>query len=205
MKNKFFAVKIALLVILMFSFFGCSSNERGNQFQIVFYASQVSENAVTGYGSFLLEQIPELTIEGRAPLFTPMVMGDALQQIDPMMAMGTTMRLTGLMATGEVDMIIGNMENASNMAQGESFIPLTEIFSESELRNLDDRLISFDITSVNESNARVPTGERTPALGISITGNDHIRAIFGSQEIGVFIITNTKNLELAKSVMMTFF
>jgi len=204
MKSKLFTIRAVLFIFLVFGFFGCSSNEKDNQFQIIFIAAQVNEGAVSEYGTFLLEKIPELTIEGKVPLFSHMIMGGALQQIDPMMAMGTTVRLTGLMATGELDMVIGNMESASYMAQAESFMFLSDIFTNDELRALEDRLIFFDITNVNENNVHVPTGERTPALGISITGNERISAIFGSQEIGVFIITNTKNPELAKSVMRTF-
>ena len=204
MKNKYFVIKGILILSLVFCFFACSSNKRSNQFQIVFTASQMSDNAISAYGNFLLEQIPELEINGSAPLFTPIAMGEAMQNIDPMMAMGSTMRLSALMAAGELDMVIGTLENVSAMAQGGSFLPLTDIFSDAELQALGDRLISFDVVNVNENNVRVPTGERTPALGFSITGNDQIRAIFGNQEIGVYIIANTKNPELAKTVMRTF-
>ena len=198
------AIAIGLILIVMISGACSRDTGRGNRpFQIVFSASQINQNAVTNFGASLLNSMPELTVEGRAPLFTPMAMGTASPGADPMMAMGMTMRLTAQISGGEIDIIISSLENAASMAQGGSFMPLAEVLTEQEISSLGDRLISFDIIQVEGMDA-VPTGERTPEVGVNITGKEEIRSIFGSQEIAVFIIANTGNIELSKAVLRSF-
>ena len=185
--------------------FGCSSNNRASAFQIVFAAASLNENAVAEFGTSITGGIPELTIEGRAPVFSSMMIGDTRNEMgmmtsDPMMAMGGIMRQAAMATTGELDVMIADMENGARNARSGMFMPLNEIFTAAELAALSERLLSFDILSTGGIEP-APTGERTADYGISITGNESMRRIFGNQEIGVFIIGNTKHPELAKKVV----
>ena len=191
-------IVIILSVILILS---CGGGSRSQEFQVVFVALQMDTDAIDRFGNTISSSIPELTINGRSPLFTAMRMGTAIERGDPQMAMGSAMRFSAMLASGEVDLVIVNMQNAMNMAQGSAFLPLEAIFTESELSALEGRLLDFDILRPNEMDVQVPTGERTGYLGIDITGNEQMTAIFGGQQIGVFVITNTANRDLAIHLM----
>jgi len=209
MKQKVLCKKIAaalVTLVLVLCLFGCSGGKKTTPFQIVFSAALLSESAVTEYGNSLKSSMPELTIDGTAPVFSSMMMGetrnDAASGVpaDPMMGMAGMMRMAAVVSTGEMDVFIADMENAGRNARSDMFMPLDKVFPGEDLSAYGERLLSFDILS-NDSYDPQPTGEKTPVCGFSITGNPQIRRIFGDQEIGVFIISNTKNLELAKKVM----
>ena len=190
--------------------FGCSSNEKkAAPFQVAFTAARLNESAVSEFGASLLNRIPELSIDGNAPLFTPMITGETQNNVeagiiaDPMMAMTGMMRQAALVSTGDIDVFISDMENAARNARGDMFLPLSEVFTDFELAALNNRFLSFDLVNT-DGYETTPTGEKTPVCGIDITGNEMMLRIFGNQEIGVFIAANTKNMELAKKVMLSF-
>ncbi|MDR0312694.1 MAG: hypothetical protein LBI14_03780 [Treponema sp.] len=209
-KKRITATRTMLVACgLLICLFGCSSKEKGPlPFQIVFTSLYINESAVSEYGAILLNDIPELSIDGKAPLFTSMIMGETSNNpesgnfADPMMAMGSIMRLTTLIANGDIDIIISDLDNAARNARGGLFLSLSDVCTDDDLAALGDRLLSFDILR-NDGYEPTPTGEKTPICGINITGNERIRRIFGNQEIGVFIVANTKNLELARRVMVS--
>jgi len=207
MKKKSLITAAILIIAGVIGLLGCSSGKSGSAaFQVAFVSLSINEKAVSDYGTYLTGQIPDLTINGKAPLFTPMITGEARNDfdsgitVDPMMAMGSMMRMAAVGAAGDLDVIIADMENAARQARGGMFLPLTSILTSSELSALENRSLSFDILDTSGYEPR-PTGEKTPACGVLITGNERIRNIFGNQEIGVFISANTKNLELAKMVV----
>jgi|GEM_PF-1522647 len=204
--KTFKKVILLFLIFLVFMGFSTCSSERPNQFQILFVALPLNIPAISEYGTSLITQMPELTIEEREPLFTAMLMGTTAQNADPSMAMGLIMRLSGMITAREVDIIIANMDNALNMAQGSTFMPLSEILTAQEIQMLEaeNMLLDFDILGTNDQNVQVTTGERTPPLGIDISANEQMRSIFGSQQVGIFIVANTTNLELAALVIRSF-
>jgi len=205
-ENKVLAVIIIFTAALIISLIGCSPKNTGPaSFQIAFIASSMNQNAVTEYGAYLNNAMPELTIEGKAPVFTPIIIAEAADNpepgnfVDPMMTMGGMIRMAVIGATGDLDIIISDMNNAERQAASGVFMPLSGFLTNDELSALESRSISFDIMSTDHEPK--PTGEKTPVCGINITGNERMRSIFGNQEIGVFITSNTKNLELAKKVV----
>ena len=204
MKTK---ITLALIIIFGLSLLGLSSCLGGGGantgFQIVFLSGFMNEDEINSYGEYLFDLMPELHVAGRDPRFTPMLMGRNAMG-DPQMAMGMAIRLSGMFATAEVDVVLASMDNANNMAQGGSLMPLSNFLTEAEMRTLGDRILTFELLSYNQYDQQVPSGEITPPLGFSVTDNEHIRAIFSGQEIGIFIIMNSRNLELAKEVVRTF-
>ena len=206
---KWLSVIIAACCFITVCLTGCSSpSSKAAPFQIAFCSLYINDNAVSEYAASLQNSMPELRIDGNAPLCTPMIMGEVQNDIeagvinDPMMAMGGMIKLAALVATGEIDVVIADLDNAARDARGDMYLPLVEVFTEQELSALSDRLLSFDLVET-DGYETIPTGERTPICGINITGNEAMTPIFGNQEIGVFIVANTKNLGLAKSVMLS--
>jgi len=211
-KNRILtALGIFAVLGLVFCFSGCSENKgKTTPFQVTFSSMTINESAITEFGNSLLRQIPELAIEGTAPLFTSIIMGEARNNpeagimSDPMMGMAGMMRMAATVSTGEIDVFIADMDNGARNARSDMFLSIDKIFPGEDLSALEDRLLSFDIMTTDAYEPK-PTGEKTPVCGIKIIDNDQIRRIFGNQEVGVFIISNTKNLELAKKVMRSFF
>ena len=207
-KNReLIAGTLFLAIILVLCISGCSSgNKKTAAFQITFSSLSINESAVTEYGAYLVKNIPELVIDGKAPVLSSILMGEVKNDpeagvfSDPMLGMAGIMRMAAVVSTGEMDVFIADMDNAARNARGGMFLSLEEIYTSDELKNLESRLLSFDILKTDTAEPE-PTGEKTPLCGINITGNEQMRKIFGNQEIGVFIVANTKNLELAKKVM----
>jgi hypothetical protein len=205
--------KVLLLVVMVFTLFtvlsGCSSQEKETSFQMAFTSLFICQDAIDEYGESLARDMPELTIDGNAPVFTPIISGAVENNPeegilnDPMLGMAGMMQMTALTAIGGLDVVVSDMENAARNARGDMFIPLDELFNADELANMTDRYISFDYVESADSYEFVPTGEKTPVCGINITGNEEMKKIFGNQEIGVFIVANTKNMDLAKAVMLS--
>jgi len=203
-------IPAAIILIIGFAalFFGCSSNNKTTAFQIAFCSLNINERAVTEYSALLQNEIPELTIDGTAPVFTSIIMGEVVNDFesgvfnDPMMGIAGMMRMAAIASTSDIDVMIADMDNAARYARDGMYLPLSSVFTSNELSGLESRLLSFDIMNA-DGIAAIPTGEKTPVCGINITGNERMRSIFGNQEIGVFIISNTKRPELAKKVVMS--
>ena len=212
--KKFHAINIILFAVVIFAVMiclgGCSGSKKTSPFQIAFASLSLNENAVSEFGASLLAKIPELAIEGTAPLFTPMIMGEVKNDqqsgilIDPMMGMAGMMQMAAVVSTGDIDVFISDMENGARNARGGMFMSIDKLFPNENLSAIEDRLLSFDIMTTDEYEPK-PTGEKTPVCGISIANNDQLRRIFGNRDVGIFIVENTKNLELAKKVMRSFF
>ena len=201
---------IALVVCLFtMSLAGCSpSTARDAPFQIVFASLYMNETAISDYAVTLSNDLPDLTINGNAPMLTPVIAGEIKNDPeagiirDPMMGIAGMMKTSMLVAAGELDVVVASLDNAARDARGEMFLPLDEVFTADELASLGDRLLSFDHIDTDGYETWL-TGAKTPVCGIDITGNEEMRAIFGNQKIGVFIVANTRNLELAKEVMLS--
>ena len=198
-------VAFALLIALLFAC-GCSGGSRKTAFQVAFCSLYINESAVTEYSAAAAKNIPELTIDGTAPVFTTMIMGEAENNIesgvlnDPMMGMAGMMKMAAVASTGDLDIFIGDMDNGARQARGGMFLALSDVYSAAELSSFGDKLLSFDILKVDAYNS-TPTGEKTPVCGINITGNAQMTKIFGSQEIGVFIMASTKHKDIARKLI----
>ena len=188
---------------------GCASAPaKETPFHIAFTSMYMNDAAITEYTQTLTGNFPELIIDGNAPLLTPIISGEVKNDLeagvinDPMVGIAGMMKMPMLVAAGELDVVISNMENAARDARGEMYMPLEDVFTPDEKAILGTRLLSFDLLEADGYDFK-PTGEKTPVCGIEITGNDEMRKIFGDQEIGVFIVANTKNLELAKKFILS--
>ena len=177
--------------------------EKPPQFQIVFVATVLSDAGVSSLGSTLAREIPELTIGETPPLFNPLMIMGSQDVFSPMamgpdVVMGSIMRFSLLVGEGEVDMVISDMENAARFAQDNMFMPLSDIFSDSQLAALEGRLLDFELLGEGFG-AEGP--ERTPPIGVNITEHPGMAPIFGSLEVGVFVVANTRHLDQVRMVL----
>lgn len=203
------AMLCAVMALVLATTVACSSASGADRaFQVAFCSPAMNSDAIDAYGEKLVAEIPALAAEETAPVFTPIYMGetenDPEQGIgtDPMMTMGGMMKFTAMIASGEVDVVVSDMENASRNAQSGAFMPLDEVFTAEELAAITAEQLSFDMLEY-DGEVGVPTGEKTPACGFDVSGSEALAAIFGDQQLGVFIAEGTKDVELAKQVVLS--
>ena len=207
MKTKKILFVLGLCMGVLF-LAGCSTARANNtQFQMGFSALFIDSTAVVDYGAMLASEMPELTIDGTAPRFTPIIAGvienDWESGIlhDPMMGIGGIMKTTLLVAGGDLDVMVATLDNAARDARNGMFLPLDQVFTAEEMAAFGERLLQFEHVETDGIYTWA-TGEMTAIYGINITGNEDMQKIFGGQEIGVFIIANTSHLDLAREVML---
>jgi len=139
--------------------------------------------------SALAEELPDLPCN-----VVTIATGDA--ETDPTVAMAGMMRLTALISSKDVDIVVANTEEAERQARAESFTPLSELFTEEELTGFEQisfSIVSDDGTVGNLSN--VPCGVRLNAPEI---------ASMDESGMGLYVICNTEEPELAKEVFLLF-
>lgn len=112
---------------------------------------------------------------------------------DPMMAMSGMMKLTSMIAAKEVDVLITNEEEGQRQANGESFLPLSDLFAEEELAGYE--LVSFEVTDEDGAEGdlnNVPCGIQLTDSSLSVLGD----------QVAVYVICNTECLDDAKEVVL---
>lgn len=172
---------------------GCGSEEAAG-FQTAFCATYVDSEAVETYGESLKTDLPELTIDGVEPSFIGMSMGDS--ESDPMETMAGMTKFTAMIAGGELDVVISDMENAARNARGEAFLDVSSYLTEEEMEKYEDKLLSFDMVD-DEGN---PTGEKTAVCGLDLSGNENISSLVG-EDCGVFVAANTSHVDQAAALV----
>lgn len=216
MKNKQNRLRLPALLmtaVLLGTLVGCSastdtaSGDAAGAFQMALCGLYLDQDAVGDYGEALKVEMPSLTVDGQEPQFTALIMGETENDPesgvinDPMLGATGMMKFSAMIAAGELDVVVSDLDNAARSARSDSFIPLDEILSAEEITALEGKLLSFEHMET-DGYTTTPTGEYTPICGIDITGNEALKAIYGDQQIGVFIVANTDNPELAKEVML---
>ena len=179
---------------------GCSAAGEPKPFQMVFCANPLDAAQVEPFGAELAEAMPQLTLEGQPPVFTPILAGGSSTHDDSLTGAAGQTKFTALIAAQEIDVAICTLDAASIQARNESFMPLDQIFTAGELEQLGDRQISYELTELKDG-VETPTGQRTPACGVALAASDSLAAVFGEQPIGVFVADNSPNASLAKEVM----
>lgn len=187
-KNLWLKAVTLLLPAVLLTACGSGTETSDDTFQVMFSAPYVDEEQVAAYGEKLSAE-KEKTIEYQAyPIGT--------EEIDPMAYGASVMKISAMVAAGELDVMVCDLDNAARNARGEMYYDLTSIFTEDELAEYSDRLVSFDMVD-EEGN---PTGEKTPICGIDVSNNENLKNMMGENSYGVFIVGNTGDLELSKEI-----
>ena len=198
-------MKIKTLRKYVFSFFllvtstifltSCSSDDSPS-IQVMVANSYVNEEALTTCSDNLLAEHPSWQQEDLPVQFSSLSFGSP--DTDPAMYGASTMKISAIVASGEMDILICDIENAARYARGDMFISINEIISEEKLSSYQERLLTFELMD-DEGN---PTGEYTEPCGISLNGNTQFDTIYGEQEYGIFLVTNADPIENAEQVFM---
>ena len=185
----------ALLCALIFSltlFAGCSSTEEAPYLGITCIAKYVGLDSQDAVSAELGARLPAYDGEIQ---YKYMSSGDSTS--DAMMTAGTMMKLTAMFASQEVDILFADEENAARNARSNSFLSLSELLTEEEIEALGSRALSCDMLD-DQGN---PTGEKTPVCGVDLSGCAVLTPVLGTQSIGVYVVSNTDDLEYVKTAL----
>ena len=117
---------------------------------------------------------------------------------DPSMQMAGIMKLSAAVASGEIDIVIADADNAARNARSDMFSALSDSLSAETVTALGDKALAYAM--VNEEGE--PTGEMTSACGIDITGAGLADgALATGAECGIFMMSNAPHAETAKSLL----
>lgn len=193
--KKFTALLCAAMLLVPAALTSCGSGE-SSALQVVVCAPYVDEEALAAYSDAMYAEHPEWAEGESAVEFVAFSGGSA--DTDPSAFAASMMKISAMVASNEVDLMICDYDNAQRNARGEMYTPLADIFSEEELAAYEGRTMSFEAVDENSE----PTGEMLPECGISIDGNKLLDAVYGDTQYGVYYVSNTQNPDLAKEVML---
>jgi len=200
MRTRLFSV-VLLLALLTTAFTGCSSSDEkapAASLHVVFAAPFATEDAANALRDTLIASAPELDSEA-APLSVTFVStGDT--EKDPIGSMAGMTQLSAKSMSDELELLICDADNARRHGDnGETFVPLSELFTEAELTELEIAPATLPI--IDESGNL--TDERTEACGVDLSGCTEIVRILGIPDPGAYVIVDTPNIENAKTAIRT--
>jgi len=121
-------------------------------------------------------------------------MGDA--ENDPMSAMGGMSKLSVMLATGEIDVLITDEDHARQFGEsGEAFVALSEMFTEDEISAFTGESVGVPVFDDNGD----LTSEMSAPCGIILSEN--ASALAGISGLQIHVFDGTKDMDAAKAVM----
>ena len=186
---------VSLLLLCPLLLAGCGS-EDSPSIDVVVGGPYVGEEQLAAVSQQFLAENPgwqreDLPLEVSAFSF-------GSQETDPTMFGASAIKLSAMVTAGEMDILICDAENAARYARSETFVPIDQIIPEEKLSGYQERLMAFELLD-EEGN---PTGEYTPAYGVSLNGSPLLDAFYGGQEYGVFLVGNAEPMETVKQLFM---
>lgn len=187
-----------VMTLLLLACVGCSASEEYG-LSITAAAPYVDSAKATAFA----EQIKLTGDSNKVSMFSTSIPAPkkATNEVDPngaaaeISGSANAMKVTAMIASGELDVMLCDVETASRFARGGSFFTLEEIFTEEELSAIpQEKRISY--TELDSDNK--PTTKMLPECGIDISGNAAVKEFINSEQIGVFVVANVKNKETAK-------
>lgn len=179
-------------LLLCSSLTGCQSGGK-DAFQMVICTPEVQAQAADQYSQALLDNVDSLS--GKE--ISVQAVRTGKESVDPTGYAASIMKISTMVASKELDLVVMDTDNARESAKGSIFMPLSEAFTQEELAGFEDRLLSYDETN-DEGDS---TGNKV-AYGIDIS---HIPLVTDNLEegtYGVFIIRNAQELDAAKEALL---
>jgi len=200
MRNR--TISIALILVLLLGLLtGCSSKEGKNSAQttslhVVIATPYATEEHAEALREALLAAVPELD-SADAPLsVTAVSTGDTAG--DPMGAMAGMTKVSAMMMSHEMELLLCDSDNARRHGDnGETYIPLSELFTESEIAELG---ISPATLPLLDDMANY-TGEYSAPCGIDLSGNATVSQMLAIPDPSAYVIVDSPNLENAKAAI----
>ena len=190
---------LLMLCVLLMALCGCSAENKEQNtvsLQIAVATTYVPETTITGLETELKEQLPALYADGKNVIINGISTGDS--EKNPEMTMAGMARLMGMMASGEIELLICDPENAQRYAEsGESFVPVSELFSDEELTSLGLKTVSVPVRD-DDGNA---TGEMSAPCGFDLSACTLMTETLYQDNMAAYVFVNTASLENAKAVI----
>lgn len=198
MKKRHISTSLALVLLLLLCpllLTGCGSEE-ASAIQVVVGNTYVDEDHLATVFQQILAEDPSWQREDLPVELSAFSFG--AQEIDAGMFGANVMKVSAMIASGEMDILICDAENAARYARSETFVPVDQIIPEDELDGYQERLLSFELLDEDGT----PTGSYTPACGISLNGDPRLDAFYPEQEYGIFLVGNAEPMETAEQLFM---
>lgn len=195
MKKRIFTVSL-ILVLLLTLLTGCSSKEetaQKNSLHIVVAAPFATEEQANALKDAIVSAAPELDSEDLPLSVSHIATGDT--EKDPYGAMAGMSQMTVRMMSDEIELLICDADNARRHGDnGETYIPLSELLTEEEIRELS--IVTATIPLIDEAGNL--TEERSGACGVDLSGNETLVQMLNIPDLGAYVIIDSPNLENAK-------
>lgn len=163
--------------------------------QVSVCAGYVDEGKLQTFSDELFAAHPDWT-EGETPVTVePISMGS--EELDGTAYGAAILQVSARAAGNELDVMICGGQDAARNTRSDLFYPLEEIFTEEEIAQFGDRLLSYETV---DTDGNLDGGE-TPVCGVRIQ-NEILDEIYGTTEYGVFIVCSTTHLDQAKEVFL---
>lgn len=193
---------LTLAIALLAS--GCSSGDSsggdqaasGTGLRVALVAVYVPDEATAALEAELAA-VPALAAEGGAmPTVAGVSSGDS--EADPMGTMAGMAKIGGMFAAGEIELMICDAENVRRYGDGgESYVALSELFTEEELAGF--HAVAFSLYKLDDEGNEV--GEESAPCGLDFSGNEALKALTGMKDPHAVVISGAKNQDLAKAAL----
>lgn len=187
-----------LLVLLAVTLCGCSSSkdQENASVQIAIASMYVPYELPETVDAKLREELPELYAEGKISVINGISMGDS--ESDPETTMAGMTRMMGMLASGEIDLMICDSVTAKRYADsGRGFIPVSELFAEEEITALNLKTVMVPVLD-DEGNE---TGEMSAPCGIDLSACTLLTQTLYKTDVAAYVIVDSSNLDNAKAVI----
>lgn len=200
MRKRLFSLGL-ILALLLTALTGCSSSETEEAAQttslhVVLAMPLATEQDADVLKESLIAAAPELDSESLPLSVTYIATGDT--ENDPYGAMAGLTQVTTQLMTGEIELMICDSDNARRHGDnGETYVPLSELFTEDEITELGIVPASVQIVS----DAGEITDEYSAPCGVDLSGNETLVKMLGISDPGAYVIIDSPNLENAKTAI----
>lgn len=175
---------LALLALLLLT--GCG--KKNAEFQVIFAAPYVSDELAEAYGESLAGKW-ETPVRCIGFSF-------GSEDYDASMYGASAMAMSAMVAAGEVNILVCDLEEAARYGRSGLFYDPTQLFTAEELSGWEEKLVRFDL--VDETGQ--PTGEQTPPCGLELSGRKDLTEILASERYGIFLIGIGEDEAMTKEV-----
>jgi hypothetical protein len=161
---------------------------------VALVATYVSDESVEALAAHLRTGLPEYNDDSRVFSVIGITAGDSAA--DPMSVMAGSTRIAAMLASGEIELLICDPENAKRYADdGANYVALEELFSADETSSFGGTPIAIPVTD-DEGNS---TGEFSEIVGLDLSQNAAITEMTGIRDPRMFVLAGSTNPEAAKA------
>jgi len=177
---------------------GCKA-QPPQSFQLHVGAPALVEKRIPDTADAIRQALPALSGEGAMECIY-LKAGDLDNEQDARAGSYGLQQITKNLTAGQVDVLIATAEVGRVQALNNLLMPLSEIFTQEELAQLEKQIVQYDYVDYMLG-AELPTGESTPDCGLDISEHEFITPLVSSEPLGVYVAINAPHSEQAKALI----